>query len=86
MPISISEESCLFFNLHGDEFYIFILSGGGMVLFDYGVGERGRVLKNRTCQLNSNSGLTILVFVVRAGSPHPSEPQSIFLQMKVTGS
>lgn len=45
MFVSISEESCLFFNLHGDEFYIFILSGGGLVWFECGVEERGRVLK-----------------------------------------
>lgn len=45
MFVSISEEGCLFFNLHSDEFYIFILSGGRMVLFEDGVGERGRVLK-----------------------------------------
>lgn len=40
----MSKEGCLFFNWHSDEFYIFILLGNGR-WFEYGVVERGRVLK-----------------------------------------
>lgn len=45
MFISISEVGYLFSNLPSDEFYIFILSWGGLVLFECRMGERGRVLK-----------------------------------------